>query len=101
MARSPRPTPASRLGERCGAQLGGDLGSSSQALDGILGFGQAPPRWPSPFSPRCAATAPPWSRSDEPDDPRYKMLVIIELLLNHVIPTVLSFYILFESFKSR
>ncbi|XP_066327362.1 aspartic proteinase 36-like [Miscanthus floridulus] len=25
----------------CGAQLGGDLGSSSQALDGILGFGQA------------------------------------------------------------
>jgi hypothetical protein len=26
---------------RCGAQLGGDLGSSSQALDGILGFGQA------------------------------------------------------------
>lgn len=26
---------------RCGAQLGGDLGSSSQALDGILGFGQS------------------------------------------------------------
>jgi hypothetical protein len=26
---------------RCGAQIGGDLGSSSQALDGILGFGQA------------------------------------------------------------
>uniref|UniRef100_K3YUI3 Peptidase A1 domain-containing protein n=1 Tax=Setaria italica TaxID=4555 RepID=K3YUI3_SETIT len=25
----------------CGAQLGGDLGSSSQALDGILGFGQS------------------------------------------------------------
>ena len=26
---------------RCGAQQGGDLGSSNQALDGILGFGQA------------------------------------------------------------
>jgi hypothetical protein len=25
----------------CGAQLGGDLGSDSQALDGILGFGQS------------------------------------------------------------
>ncbi|XP_062223324.1 aspartic proteinase 36-like [Phragmites australis] len=25
----------------CGAQLGGDLGSSNQALDGILGFGQS------------------------------------------------------------
>jgi hypothetical protein len=29
------------LFRRCGAQLGGDLGSSSQALDGILGFGQS------------------------------------------------------------
>lgn len=26
---------------RCGAQQGGDLGSSSEALDGILGFGQS------------------------------------------------------------
>ena len=26
---------------RCGAQQGGDLGNSNQALDGILGFGQA------------------------------------------------------------
>ncbi|KAI4975829.1 hypothetical protein ZWY2020_049436 [Hordeum vulgare] len=26
---------------RCGAKIGGDLGSSSQALDGILGFGQS------------------------------------------------------------
>jgi hypothetical protein len=26
---------------RCGAKIGGDLGSSNQALDGILGFGQA------------------------------------------------------------
>uniref|UniRef100_A0A8I6YVX0 Xylanase inhibitor N-terminal domain-containing protein n=1 Tax=Hordeum vulgare subsp. vulgare TaxID=112509 RepID=A0A8I6YVX0_HORVV len=25
----------------CGANIGGDLGSSSQALDGILGFGQS------------------------------------------------------------
>jgi hypothetical protein len=47
--------------------------------------GQAAPRWPSPFSPRCAAAAPPWPCSDELDDPRYKMLVITELPLNHVI----------------
>ena len=26
---------------RCGAKIGGDLGSSDQALDGILGFGQS------------------------------------------------------------
>ena len=26
---------------RCGAQQGGDLGTSNQALDGIIGFGQA------------------------------------------------------------
>jgi hypothetical protein len=26
---------------RCGAQQGGDLGTSNQALDGIVGFGQA------------------------------------------------------------
>jgi hypothetical protein len=26
---------------RCGAKLGGDLGSSNLALDGILGFGQS------------------------------------------------------------
>lgn len=27
--------------DRCGAQQSGDLGSSSEALDGILGFGQS------------------------------------------------------------
>lgn len=27
--------------ERCGAKQSGELGSSSEALDGILGFGQA------------------------------------------------------------
>jgi hypothetical protein len=26
---------------RCGAQQGGDLGTSNQALDGILGFGES------------------------------------------------------------
>ena len=26
---------------RCGAEQGGDLGTSNQALDGIIGFGQA------------------------------------------------------------
>ncbi|KAF8677106.1 hypothetical protein HU200_046571 [Digitaria exilis] len=30
-----------QLKNMCGAQQGGDLGSSNQALDGILGFGQA------------------------------------------------------------
>lgn len=29
------------LCERCGAKQSGELGSSSEALDGILGFGQA------------------------------------------------------------
>lgn len=29
------------LGNRCGSKQTGDLGSSSEAVDGILGFGQA------------------------------------------------------------